>query len=249
MPIGATSTRPAAARPYFVSRPCFGRWKVTVTLASTFGLGWRARRQVERSRSVDGQHRHACAAGTDANVDCLADRIAESPGNARAEQAVDHQGGTFDAVQEEQHLAAGRGVDSLDQREIGQGIPVGGSIGRARRLIRRNKDDHRLHAPPARWRAATNASPPLLPGPAKISTRPEDVTLDRVQRGACGHCRPRSQPAPSGPCSARPMRWARRSAPRICSAVIGQRAAYAAQCVARRVKVKRGIGERRVVGR
>ena len=135
------------------------------------------------------------AAGPVDQLDGRSDRLAKRAAHAGPEQRVDDDGRLLDPVAEQRDVAGDRGVDDRDPLVADDAVPVAGRIRRRRPGARPRRGRRRPPRPPrARWRAATSPSPPLLPGPARmtIGPRPQRAGVDRR-----GLERPRRPPTPA----------------------------------------------------
>ena len=172
MPIGATRTLPASAAPRFVSSPVFGRWKVTVRSARTTGeVGSPEVRSTAVGVSTATTGTFAVRA---ARMSSTADRIGSrsSPLTPGPEQRVDDDRRPIDVLGQHLEVERGRRVDPRDARGSRSSrfqFRIASAV-----AARRHRDEDRgdLRAGPRQVRAATNPSPPLLPGPARIRIGP-----------------------------------------------------------------------------
>ena len=226
MPMGATTTRPAnraACRP---RSPVLGRWKVTVTSASTTGSeGTPLLRSTEVGR-IDRQHRHARRMGTHAHLDTGHDGLPKCAPHTRAQQGIDDQ--------------PARSMP-LSIRRISREVAAVWSARPASRPSRRSQL-MRASGVAGRPSAMTRTTTLRRPVPASVARRPtrrrrccparhstSTWPVRRAGRSAPSMARataPTAVPASSINASPlTPIRCARRSAPRIPSGGIGARVA------------------------
>ena len=167
IPMSATRTRPHCMRPGSSRCAGFLRKKVTVSVGAHRGPHDGSRGAVDAARQIDREHRRAV--GVD-RLDHRA-RLRRSTGRLKpgAEQRIDDQRGLADRLRiERQHriFPAARG---------------GRRIALAARRARTSGSSRPRGPGAASSAAATNPSPPLLPGPATTRIGPSST---RSLRGA-----------------------------------------------------------------
>ena len=231
------------------ARPVLGRWNVTVRSAWTDGIGRFAAREVHRRRGVDGHDR-------DARGPRRRDDARPPSGSARAgrrgrRSRAAHRRRPPPSSMSLPNIATSRATGSVDLGDAGVArdpIPVprgrGAPLGRCRS---RRRATITCAPASARRRAATKPSPPLLPGPHRITIGPVPHRSEVRRRAPGPPPRPRSRRAPSGgPAGSRapaPV-GRRRSSPRPRSA---GRAALRGPAAAQAAQVH--LEDARVVGR
>ena len=205
-------------------RPSLGRWKVTVTSARTLGSdGSPELRSSAVGVSTARTGTPSWRARRHSSTAC-GDGVAQGPADAGAEQAVDDQRRALEAVEQQgdvvavrPHACARRSADAVKP------IPVRRGVGRARSLCGAHQhDDVRMPALGQTTRGDEGVA-------AVVARAGEDEQLaDDGRSVELSSARAAAATAvPACSISSRPgtpMRCARRSAPRISSAVIGRRA-------------------------
>ena len=193
IPIGATRILPSVlAAPRRVRSPVFGRWKVTVRSARTAGVRRLPAREIDSRRGVDGD-------GPERPTHVRERRPRQPSGSARAGRPghpcrAAHQRGQLplDAEAEHRHVPGDRQVD-LDgyprrARYRSQLRAAVAPFGRASAATIGEMTDAPARA---RRRAATKPSPPLLPGPHRMTIgplthRPRSAASTRTR--GCDRC-------------------------------------------------------------
>ena len=184
--------------------------------------------RIGRARRWSGRAPSACPrrapgtqrlARTHGDIHGRADGLAQRAAHAGAQQRVDDEGRALDAVEERAMSLPRLVVTRRTFDDAVETIPVQSRVGGAGAAVRGEEDDLRADARAARWRAATKPSPPLLPAPQRMSTRAW------AGRSAAASSASAAAATAAPACSMShspgvPRRWARRSAPRISSAVI-----------------------------
>ena len=245
IPIGATRTLPAWAAPRLVSRPVLGRWNVTVRSAWTAGSDGSP---LERSTAVGVS---TATTGTPAArarpMSSTAERIGSRSGAAHAgpEQRVDDDRGLLDALAEHRDVAGDRRVDLGDPVSRAMRSQLRAAVAPRGRASAATTATMTWAPARASRRAATKPSPPLLPGPHRMTIGPRapaiEVDGERADGGRDGGPGVLHQPLLGTPSA-----WARRSAPVIASAADRRQRRLRRPAAAQAAQVQ--LEDRRVVG-